>query len=88
MIGWAILFALLGFAALSLAMARHQRDVLGRVLSPRASRLSRIAGWIALLASATCAMRAEGAALGAVYAFGIDTMCAALVALGVTYRSR
>ncbi|KAF1003666.1 MAG: hypothetical protein GAK28_04547 [Luteibacter sp.] len=88
MIGLSILFGLAGFAALCLAMSRHQRDLLGRTLSPAVSRTARVIGWVALVASAACAMRAEGAALGAVYAFGIDTMCAAIVALGVTYRSR
>lgn len=45
------LFAFIGMLCLSLSMTRHQRDVLGRPLSPRLSHGLRGAGWAALLLS-------------------------------------
>jgi len=80
--------ALAGFLCLCLAMSRHQRDVLGRMLPARLSRVLSTCGWLALGATLAVAMEVEGAALGAVYAVGIYTLCAITVSVSVTYLSR
>lgn len=46
-----VLFAFIGMSCLCLSMTRHQRDVLGRPLSPTQSRGLRVLGWAVLLLS-------------------------------------
>lgn len=40
-----LLLGIAAFAALALSMKRHQRDLAGRALTERESRLTRIGGW-------------------------------------------
>jgi len=68
-----------GFAALALAMDRHQQDVLGRALPPRATQLLRGAGWALLLAALWQAVGAKGWALGLVAYSGHASAAAGLV---------
>lgn len=73
------LLSLAGFAALLLAMARHQADWLGRKLTLPASRRWRAAGFglLALaFASAACGL---GWAYGAVCWFGWLTIAAGII---------
>lgn len=52
MTAWiALALALAAFAALSLAMDRHQEQVLGRALRPAATHGWRAAGWVLLAVS-------------------------------------
>lgn len=58
--------SLLGFAALALAMERHQQDLFGLELSAHASRSLRLLGTLALLAALALAVRSMGWGLGLV----------------------
>lgn len=80
----AIVLALAGFAALCLAMSRHQRDVLGTALTPLATRCAKAGGWCAIALSYAVAVMAEGAAFGSVYWVGLLTFAALCVALVVS----
>lgn len=83
-----VVTALLGFAALSMGMSRHQRDVLGKALpAPTTKRVKR-AGWALLAASWAAAIASDGAALGSVYWIGALTFGALIVAFSVTRLSR
>lgn len=77
-----------GFAALALAMDRHQDDLFGHALAPRATRAWRVAGWAALLAALACAVRAEGWGLGLVSLTGHAGLGAGLVALALVVHQR
>ncbi|MGF6492702.1 hypothetical protein ABIE56_000857 [Luteibacter sp. 621] len=83
-----VVTALLGFAALSMGMSRHQRDVLGKALPASKTKLVRIAGWALLTASWAAAITSDGAALGSVYWIGALTFGALIVAFSVTRLSR
>jgi len=83
-----LLTALLGFAALSMGMSRHQRDVLGKALPAARTRSVKLAGWLLLAASWAAAIASDGAALGSVYWLGALTFGALVVALSVTRLSR
>ncbi|SEN17058.1 Protein of unknown function [Luteibacter sp. UNCMF331Sha3.1] len=80
--------AIVGFMGLCLGMSRHQRDVLGRVLSPMRSALCKAFGWTALASSFALAIARDGAAMGAVYWAGMLSLAAVLVALWTTWFSR
>lgn len=84
----AIALSVLGFAGLCLSMSRHQRDVLGRTLSPALTRTARMSGWTLLAVAYAIAFASEGAALGTVYWMGGLTLGAAVVAFTVTGISR
>lgn len=73
------LLCLLGFAALALAMERHQEDLFGCALAARAVRCWRIAGWAALLAALACAVRGQGWSLGLVSFSGHTSLAAGIV---------
>lgn len=88
MIVLCILAAMAGFTGLCLGMPRHQRDVLGRALSPFRTRLYKALGWIALAVSFGLAVARDGAALGSVYWVGVLTLAALIVALSTTRLSR
>ncbi|SHF34048.1 Protein of unknown function [Lampropedia hyalina DSM 16112] len=71
--------SLVGFAALALAMGRHQEDLWGRELQPRTSRCLRAAGWASLLAALWLAVAARGWSLGLVAYSGHTSAAAAMV---------
>ncbi|UPG90275.1 DUF3325 domain-containing protein [Luteibacter aegosomaticola] len=83
-----VLAALGGFAALSMGMSRHQRDVLGKALPAGTTRGMKTAGWLLLAASWGAAIASDGAALGSVYWLGALTFGALVVAFSVTRLSR
>ncbi|AXB79070.1 DUF3325 domain-containing protein [Novosphingobium sp. P6W] len=80
--------ALLGFALLLMAMARHQQDWLRRKLAPRTSRLLRWSGFAALALAFLIAGLALGWAYGAVVWFGWLSVAAMLVLTAQTNRER
>lgn len=80
----AILLALPGFAALALAMERHQRDLLGRRLTGRATLLLRGLGWLLLAASPLEAIARQGWGMGLVVWLGALTLAAAAVLLALS----
>ncbi|HUD28894.1 MAG TPA: DUF3325 family protein [Novosphingobium sp.] len=80
--------ALLGFALLLLAMARHQQDWLRRKLGQRTSRLLRRGGFAALALAFAVAGRGLGWAYGAVAWFGWLSAAAVLVLAAQTNRER
>lgn len=59
-----LLLALAGFACLALAMIRHQEDWFGKVLSPCATRLLRVVGWLFLLLALWLAVAGMGWGFG------------------------
>lgn len=76
------LLALAGFAALLLAMARHQQHWLRRKLPPRQAQRLRGAGFALLALAYLCAGLALGWAYGALCWFGwLTVAAAAMVAL-------
>ncbi|MFT3721491.1 DUF3325 domain-containing protein [Pseudorhodoferax sp.] len=85
-IAWA--FGLPGFAALSLAMERHQLQVFDRPLGRGAAWAARLAGIALLLvALAWCATAWHGA-VAAVAWLGVLSFAALPVGLLLTYRPR
>lgn len=80
--------ALLGFALLLLAMARHQQDWLRRKLSPRTSRLLKWGGLGALALAFVLAGFGHGWAYGAVAWCGWLSLSAVLVLTAQTNRER
>lgn len=86
---WLLPLTLLAFVALMLAMDRHQEDLLGRVLTPRTTRLLRGAGWSLLGVALAQAMHLQGVGLGLVSWFGHLSLAAwvvYLVLVGVERR--
>lgn len=77
-----------GWAALSLAMSRHAREVLQREPSPLQRHLLRAAGWTALTMSLFFAAARAGWAIGTVEWFGMLTAGAASFVLLLTYHPR
>jgi len=86
----AFLLSTLGFAALALAMARHQEDLFGRTLAVTATRWLRVAGWAALLLALVVIVKAQGWGVGLVSFSGHTSLGAGLVfgALVVIERTR
>lgn len=80
--------ALLGFALLLLAMARHQQDWLRRKLAPRTGRLLRWSGFASLALAFIVAGLGLGWAYGAVAWFGWLSVAAVLVLIAQTNRER
>lgn len=80
--------ALIGFALLLMAMARHQQDWLRRKLPPRMSRLLRRGGLGALALAFAAAVLGFGWAYGAVCWFGWLSLAAVLVLAVQTNRER
>lgn len=81
----AFLLALAGFAALSLAMHRHQRHVFHRALSHGADVLLRILGVAGLAASFAASVAGAGWSIGPVLWFGWLTAAALMVVLALTW---
>lgn len=83
----ALLLAMLGFAALALAMARHARDLLGRAPTRAQARRLRISAAQALLMSYASVVTAWGVIIGSILAYAILSLAAAVVVLLLRYRS-
>ncbi|MGJ7489134.1 DUF3325 domain-containing protein [Variovorax sp. ZT4R33] len=73
------LFSTLGFAALALAMERHQEDLFGHALPSTTTRAVRVAGWAALLVALVASVKAQGWAVGLVSFSGHTSLGAGLV---------
>lgn len=80
--------SLLGFAALALAMERHQDDLFGRALPRRTTLALRNAGWAALLLALVVAVRTQGWSLGLVTLSGHTSLGAGLVFVALVVRQR
>lgn len=76
-----LLLAIAAFACLAGAMNRHHAEVIGGKPSHSRARLLRVAGSVALLALLISEMTDEGAAFGALLAFGYASAGAAVVLL-------
>ena len=83
-----LLLAIAGFACLAAAMHRHHHEVIGGKPSPSRVRLLRVAGSVALVALVTFEMTQDGAAFGAMLAFGYASLGAGVVSLALTAVSR
>lgn len=71
--------SLLGFAALALAMERHQEELFARALSSPVTRGLRWAGWLGLAVALAVAVRSQGWSLGLVSYSGHTSLGAGLV---------
>lgn len=77
-----------GFAGLALSMTKHHRDVFG-IPGSRHRRLAvRALGWGLLGLSLLSCHAIWGAAIGIVVWFGLMTVTALLVAIGLTHGPR
>ena len=86
----ALLLSTLGFAALALAMERHQEDLFGHALATTATRWLRVVGWAALMLALVLIVQAQGWGVGLVSYSGHTSLGAGLVfgALVVVERTR
>lgn len=84
------LLSTLGFAALALAMERHQEDLFGHALATTTIRWLRVAGWAALLLALVLIVKAQGWGVGLVSFSGHTSLGAGLVfgVLVVVERTR
>jgi hypothetical protein len=87
MLGLACVAAVLGFAALALALNRHHQQVWRRAPSRRRQTLLRFAGWALLLAALWGCIAHAGWASGLVWWTGLLSGAALLVTLLLAYRS-
>ncbi|MFT3801841.1 MAG: DUF3325 domain-containing protein [Burkholderiaceae bacterium] len=81
----------LGFAAffaLSLAMPRHQLQVLGREVGRRATLGWRTTGWLLLAAALAVCLTRWNASIAIAAWLGAATFAAMAVGLALTYRPR
>jgi hypothetical protein len=67
------------FAALALAMERHQEDLLGHALPTQTTRALRVVGWAALLVALAVIVSAQGWGVGLVSFSGHTSLGAGLV---------
>ena len=74
-----LLPSIAAFAALALAMERHQEEVFGRPLALRTNRWLRVLGWALLLLALRVAVTAQGWGIGLVSMAGHCSLGAALV---------
>lgn len=74
-----LLLCVLAFAALALALERHQGAVLGRLLPARISRALRWTGWCGLALALCVIVHRQGYALGLVSYSGHTSLAAGLV---------
>lgn len=81
------LLAIAGFLGLALSMDRHHRDVFGVLPTPSRRRGLRAAGWITVLASATCSIVGWGLAYGVISGLGVLAAGAAPPLLWLSYRT-
>lgn len=84
----AALLACAGFAALYLAMSRHQPEALGRRLDARQNLRLRLLGWTGLTSAYLASVAALGWARGSVAIVGLLALAAFIVVLVSTYRVR
>jgi hypothetical protein len=82
-----LLLAIVGFACLAASMNRHHSEVIGGRPSVARVRLLRTAGSIALFALLARDMTTDGAAYGALLAFGYASAGAGIVVLALTVLS-
>ncbi len=80
--------SLAAFACLALAMERHQRDVLRRVLSAQATEKLRAIGWALLVFSTVFAMRGLGVGSGLAALSGHTSVAAGVVVLAMVAHGR
>jgi phosphatidylglycerophosphate synthase len=78
-----LLLALMGFACLAMAMNRHHGEALGAKPSARRARVLRFVGTTALVLLLAYEMTKDGAAFGALLAFGYASAGAAIVLLAL-----
>lgn len=76
------------FAALALAMERHQDDLFGAPLAPGRTRGLRAAGWGLLLLALAVVVRSQGWALGLVAYAGHTSFGAAAVFIALIAADR
>lgn len=86
--GLAFVLCLPGFAALALAMERHQEDLFGQVFAPSLTRRLRLAGWGALLLALGVLVGAQGWGLGLVSFSGHTSLAAGLVFVALLLQGR
>ena len=86
--GLAFVLCLPGFAALALAMERHQEDLFGHAFAPSLTRRLRVAGWGALLLALGVLVGAQGWGLGLVSFSGHTSLAAGLVFVAVLLQGR
>ena len=82
------LLSLIAFGALALATDRQQRNVLGRRLSPAATRGLRLTGWSALALALLVAVRSQGWSVGLVSYSGHTSLAAGLVFAALIVNER
>jgi len=83
-----ILFAFAGFAALCLAMVKHQQDVLGRRLAASRQTPLRLTGGVLLAVAYGCASLANGPRVGPVAWTGALIVAALALTLLLPLRPR
>lgn len=83
----AICASIIGLGCLCAAMARHQKDLLGRPLPPHAQRWLRRGGGVLLLVALAVDMAGLGAAYGAMAWFGHLTIGAAIALAGLKWKT-
>jgi len=92
MSGWlhgvAFVLCLPGFAALALAMERHQEDLFGHAFAPSLTLGLRVAGWGALLLALGVLVGARGWGLGLVSFSGHTSLAAGLVFIALLVRGK
>ena len=92
MSGWfhgvAFVLCLPGFAALALAMERHQEDLFEHAFAPSLTRRLRVAGWGALLLALCVLVDAQGWGLGLVSFSGHTSLAAGLVFVALLLQGR
>ncbi|WP_225784762.1 DUF3325 domain-containing protein [Xenophilus sp. Marseille-Q4582] len=86
--GLALLLCVPGFAALALAMERHQEDLFKAPLSPARTKLLRLAGWALLLLALVLLVRTRGWSLGLVSFSGHTSFAAGVVFLALIGTER
>lgn len=84
----ALLLSFCGFTALSLAMDRHQEDVLGRAFTGAANHLLRAAGTGLLVLALLACMVGKTASVASVDWLGLLTFAALAVAALLNYSPR
>lgn len=83
-----LLLLVTAFLLLALAMARHQKAVLGRRLPPAWGRCLRVSGFVLMAVALGAAVLGRGLAFGLVDWVGHLSLAAGLVFLGLLMRER
>ena len=83
----AICASILGFGCLCAAMARHQKDMLGRTLPSPVQQRFRKAGFTLLLVALVIDMTGLGTAYGAIAWFGHLTTGAVMVVASLKWKT-